>query len=231
MRRILQLITAEKERLPQNILFRWLADESIEGYERLSFTPAMLSYLMGFKDVLASLSRPAASTELDDMINAYCMEDAEHWRWYLADLQRLGFKLDSWGTSIPTFCNEVWGEQTKANRDTIFALLYYSRLSSDPLLALTLVQIFEATGVVFIGHTRRGAAALGMDDELLYFGRLHFEEEFSHSVQSHDLAKYHMSDETSELACQATKELFEHFHRMFNCWYQHRGRFEAFRRA
>lgn len=226
MRRVLDLVEEEKSRLPDNPLFRFLADETISGHERLSFTPAMLYYLMGFKDVLASLSRPAVASDLDKMINAYCVEDADHWRWYLNDLQKLGYRLTAWGGDIPSFCNEVWSEATKANRDTIFALIHYSKRSSDPLLALSLVQIFEATGVVFIGHTRKAAIALDMDDDLLYFGRVHYEEEFGHTVQSGDLRNYIMTDETYELARQATPKLFEHFNVMFQCWYDHRNRYQ-----
>ena len=101
-------------------------------------------------------------SELDAKINAYCHEDSEHWRWYLDDLQKLGYSLDSWGKDIPSFCNEVWSEATVVNRRTIFSLIYHSRTSADPLFALILVQIFEATGVVFIGHAPQAAIAMAM---------------------------------------------------------------------
>jgi hypothetical protein len=204
-----------------------LSDETISGYDRLSFAPAMLYYLMGFKDVLASLAVANVRNEIDKKINAYCVEDAEHWRWYLDDLGKLGYSLDSWGKTIPEFCNEVWSPTTEINRKTIFALIHYSKLATDPLLKLVLIQVFEATGVVFIGHTRKAAMAMGHDDTLLYFGKTHYEEEFGHSVQSQDIMKFQLENGTFDMAVTAVEELFICFGEMFDCWYSHRERFPS----
>ena len=94
---VVRQIDAEREALPEGPLFKWLSDESVDGYRRLSFLPAMLYYLMSFKDVLSTLSRDDPRTDLEHHINAYCREDADHWRWYLTDLDKLGFDLTCWG--------------------------------------------------------------------------------------------------------------------------------------
>jgi hypothetical protein len=225
MKRILRLIEGARESLPANPLFVLLSDEDVDGHDRLSWAPAMLYYLMGFKDVLGALARTRPESDLDRKINAYCIEDAEHWRWYLEDLEKLGFSIESWGADVPALCNEVWSEALKPNRATIFSLIHYARLATDPLLALTLIQIFEATGVVFIGHTRKAAIAAGMDDTLKYFGRVHYEEEFSHTVQSQDLEDYSLSAESMRTAEAAVRELFVLFDEMFSAWHAHRGRY------
>jgi len=225
MRRVIDLIKQNEKEIEKGKLFQWLSDESVDPYQRLSFTPSMLYYLMGFKDVLAHLAVKNPSNVHEKHINAYCVEDAEHWRWYLDDLTKLGYTVYSWGDSIPKFCNEVWSPATVINRKTIFTLIYYSKLSTDPLLKLVLIQIFESTGVVFIGHTRKAAIAMGADDDLFYFGKVHYEEEFGHTVQSNDLVDIRMGEETYNLAVEAVENLFGAFDEMFNCWYEHRDKY------
>lgn len=225
MKRIIEIIEQKKIQLAEGKLFKWLSDESINGYERLRFSPAMLYYLMGFKDVLGNLQRNDPKNILEKHINAYCNEDAEHWRWYLRDLEKLGYNINTWGSTVPKWCNKVWGPEVEANRKTIFQLINFSSLSDDPLFAITLIMVFEATGVVFIGHTRKAAIAVGMDDALKYFGRLHYEEEFSHSAQAKDFIEYEMCDETFSLAVPMIDNLFSHYNKLFDCWYENRINF------
>jgi hypothetical protein len=226
MRRILEQIEQERESLATKPLFAFLSDESVDGATRLSFVPSMLYYLMGFKDVLRLLQRPGSTEKLDRFINAYCGEDADHWRWYLTDLKKLGYPLTTWGDQLPSFAEEVWSERTQANRDTIFHLVGHAERITDRLAALALISVFEATGVVFIGHTRKAAIALNMDDELQYFGREHYEEEFGHSVQAKHLMEYEMSDETYAYTKDMVTELFNDYDRLFQCWYEHVGHYK-----
>jgi hypothetical protein len=225
MRPVLARVDARREALAERPLFRSLADDSLDGAARLSFAPAMLTYVMCFKDVLATLQVEEPTTTRDRQINAYCIEDANHWRWYLSDLEKLGYGLDSWGRTIPEFCKTVWSAETAVNRRTINSLLYYASTAQDSLVKLVLIQVFEATGVVFIGHTRRAAIAMDADDHLQYFGRLHYEEEFGHTVQADHLVNEHMSAESRESSLRAVDELFDSFDEMFDCWHAHTGRF------
>lgn len=223
MQRILEQIEKHRAGLQNQPLFRFLSDEAVDGATRLSFTPSMLYYLMGFKDVLRLLERPESNEKLHRYINAYCGEDADHWRWYLTDLGKLGYQLTSWGKELPTFAVDVWSESTQANRDTIFHLVAHAEKVPSPLAALTLISVFEATGVVFIGHTRKAAIALGMDEELQYFGREHYEEEFGHSVQARHLAEYQMDDDLYQYCSAMVAELFADYEKLFQCWHERVG--------
>jgi hypothetical protein len=224
MREMLRLIDRERQGLEQEELFRWLADSSVDGGSRLSFAPAMFSYLMGFKDTLNILRRPAPESKLDRYINAYCAEDADHWRWYLQDLHTLGYGLSALGADFPSFCNRAFGPDTEVNRSTIFRLAHYAaQARTDPLLALLLITTFEATGIVFIGHTRKAAQALGLDDDLSYFGRVHYEEEFGHSVKADSLAAYDLSPESRAIAAESIPLVFGDYRAMFQCWREHVG--------
>lgn len=222
---VVRQIDAERATLQDGPLFGWLSDESIDGYRRLSFLPSLLYYLMGFKDVLAALARDEPRGRLEEHINAYCKEDADHWRWYLTDLEKLGFDLNTWGKTVPEWCNEVWGPATEINRKTIFHLINYAMANRDPLYQLALILVFEATGVVFIGHTRKAAIALGQDEELQYLGRKHFEEEAAHSVKPEDLAHFELSPEQFESISSMVATLFVDYRELFICWYDHREKF------
>lgn len=219
---IVRQVEVERDKLTHGELFRWLSDDSVDGYRRLSFLPSMLYYLMGFKDVLATLRRDDPQTRLEQHINAYCTEDADHWRWYLTDLDKLGFGLTCWGETISAWCNEVWSADTEINRTTIFNLIDFARSNRDPLYQLALILVFEATGVVFIGHTRIAAIALGMDEELEYLGRVHYEEEASHSVKPEDVAHHQLSEEVFEEIQLMVSTLFADYRELFDCWYRHR---------
>lgn len=67
---------------------------------------------------------------------------------------------------------------------------------------------------------------LYLDDELKYFGRIHYEEEFGHSVQARDLAGHEMSDELFALTQKTVTELFADYSDLFDCWYRHVGKYE-----
>ncbi|MGH3720211.1 MAG: hypothetical protein ACRDRI_15475 [Pseudonocardiaceae bacterium] len=222
---IVRQIDAEREALSEGLLFKWLSDESVDGYRRLSFLPSMLYYLMGFKDVLTTLSRDNPQTDLEHHINAYCLEDADHWRWYLTDLDKIGFDLTCWGETIFEWCNEVWSPATEINRKMIFRLIHFTMSQRDFRYQLALILVFEATGVVFIGHTRKAAIALGMDEELQYLGRAHYEEEAAHSVKPEDVEHHELSSELYEQIRQMVEVLFVDYRELFDCWYQHREKF------
>lgn len=227
MREMLELIHQERKALEKEELFLWLADDSVDGGLRLSFAPAMFSYLMGFKDVLGILRRPTSQAKFDRYINAYCAEDADHWRWYLEDLRTLGYALGSLGGDFPSFCDRAYGPDTEINRTTIFRLAHYAaQTKADPLLALLLITTFEATGIVFIGHTRKAATSLGLDDGLSYFGREHYEEEFGHSVKADSLAVYDLSPESRAIAAESIPLIFSDYRAMFQCWREHAGAYQ-----
>ncbi|HLP87998.1 MAG TPA: hypothetical protein VK184_05250 [Nostocaceae cyanobacterium] len=222
---LLEKIADHREEIAKGKLFQWLSDESIDGYHRLSFTPNCLSYLMGFKDVLSLLRRPNPENELETAINAYCAEDGEHWPWYLKDMEKLGFNIQTWGNNLVKWCHEAWSPETEINRQTIFHLMYHAQSCRHPIYSLSMIWVFEATGVIFIGNSRKAAISLGMDETLLYFGRTHYEEEFSHSVVAQDYADIEIEDSLHDQICEMIDQLFNDYTKMFTCWYELRNKY------
>lgn len=226
MKELLNRIHEMSFKLEKGTLFKKLSDSSISPELRLSFAPSMLYYLMGFKDVLEQLSEKNPKTDLHKMINAYCVEDAEHWRWYLSGLEMMGVTLNSWGSTLTEFCNNAWSKETEINRKTIFTLINYAQYK-DPLIRLILIQVFEATGVLFIGYTRKATIDMNRDDELSYFGKDHYEEEFGHTVQGNDLVSHEISEESKKIAMNAIEDLEKCYDEMFEMWASNIGKFET----
>ncbi|MDF5717790.1 MAG: hypothetical protein PUP93_28980 [Rhizonema sp. NSF051] len=141
-------------------------------------------------------------------------------------MEKLGFNLETWGKTISQWCNEVWSLETEINRKTIFHLINKANSCRHPIYSLAMIWVFEATGVVFIGHTQKAAVALGMDEELYYLGRTHFEEEFGHSVVAQDYADVELEDTLYEQICNMVDELFNGYIVLFDCWYEHRGKYD-----
>lgn len=66
---------------------------------------------------------------------------------------------------------------------------------------------------------------LGMDEELQYLGREHYEEESAHSVKPDDVAHHALSSELYGEIHNMIEALFIDYRELFNCWYQHREKF------
>lgn len=227
MKNIIDLIERKQETIEKNNhLCQWLSDESIDPHERLSFFPAMAYFNMGFPDAMETLYRENPINEIEKLINTYCQEDSEHWRWYLTDLEKLGFSLSSWGNSIPTFFKEVWSPATIANRKIIILIMNYGQRNDDPLLRLVVIRILEAGATILISNLRKAAIAMGMDDKLLYCGKVHYQEELHHTVQPSHLLAYELSDETRALAVEAVENMLDLIDELYNCWYEQRNKYQ-----
>jgi hypothetical protein len=72
-------------------------DISLQAYR---FVPHMTFFVLGFRDILETVkvAKPVSKCEL--ALNAHCLEDAEHWRLFIEDLQTLQMDTDYWGGDI-----------------------------------------------------------------------------------------------------------------------------------
>ena len=83
-------IDHKKNQLSQNPFCLWLKQAGLEQ-DALIFAPSMSYFVLGFRDILELAKRPNPKTELDFSINVHCEEDKEHWKWFLGDIQKLGY--------------------------------------------------------------------------------------------------------------------------------------------
>jgi hypothetical protein len=168
-------ISDRKDALASEPFFQLLATPGQDDDRKLRFMPAMCSYVMSFRDLLRIIDPDDPRTPEEIAIHAYVQEDAPHYKWYLTDLATANY-------SVPP-PEELWGAATLPSRRAIYRMIGYALiLNPTPALKLTLISIFEATGEVFLRHTRMLMERLGMEDTLSYFGTKHYEDELSHSV-------------------------------------------------
>ena len=90
MKRVIQLLDAKTEAFARAPLFDFLRDTSIEPRDRLSFAPCVAHFVMTFADLYALVLREEpAQDKYQEIVNAHTREDENHWRWFLADLDKL----------------------------------------------------------------------------------------------------------------------------------------------
>ena len=226
MEKVLELIELRKEELAQGRLVTWMKDERVRPAERLAIAPAMLPWIMGFRDVLRHLHVPEPRTDLDRLVNTHCAEDAGHWVWFLGDVEKLGYDLRSWGGTVEEFHGRLWHETNQASWDTTYLLIHYAKLArARPALRVVLLEAVEATFEVFVVPARETTMQAGLDQKLHFFGLLHAGAEEEHELHGVDLHKIPLDGDTQAIAIEAVDEVFAAFECMFDAWYDNRAAF------
>ncbi|KAJ6644149.1 hypothetical protein Bhyg_09115 [Pseudolycoriella hygida] len=178
--RDVQAAISEKVRqmVANNILFKFLNDESLSATERLRrIAPPFSYFVLAFHDLQAHvLKYPDEEAETDHIkaaINAHCAEDSTHWPMFVTDLKTLRVDKE---TSYTSAIKHLWGKRTRRQRYSCYDLAMLAHDSSDPILRFANILSFEITGHAFFGEclelAERSEAETGK--ELLYFGRTHF---------------------------------------------------------
>lgn len=182
MKHVEAAIQAQVESMvANNILFKFLNDESISATERLCrFAPCFAYFVLGFHDLqLLVLKYPAAEAKLDRIkkaINAHCTEDSNHWPWFLTDLKTLGLDKELTFTSAIKY---LWSKETKNQRSSCYQFAILADRARDPILRFVYLLSLEINGralfTKFLEMAERSEIETGK--ELLYFGRTHFARE------------------------------------------------------
>lgn len=194
----------------------------------------MTFFVLGFRDVLSYLKRPRPESVWDHMINIHCEEDANHWMWFIEDLQKIGVSETAWGTDFSKLLYMMWSQEGEKSRDMIYTLIHYVKESRDPFINLALVETLEAAFAVFISALMPQIEKNGWQNELRYFGSRHHEDESNHAMGSwvgevnvhSSLEDVVLSDFQASEAARIVKELFSKFHVLFNSWYAQRENFQ-----
>ncbi len=235
MQLIIPLIEKKQKDLEQCRFLLWLENKNIPVEQRLSFTPSMIFFIMGFNDILNLLKINPPNNKLESIITTHCEEDIEHWQWYLNDLERLGFDLNTWGPDLPTFMKNLWAKETTAVRQLVYHCVAYHLNYKNKLIDLVLLEVLEATFGAFIGPMVKCVQEAGLWNNLEFFGRIHHDAESAHSSGSwvenesvdNILYEFDLDDKTRLLANEMIIDLFSRFNMMFDTWYESRKVFQA----
>lgn len=175
--------TLEFARLP---LFEFLRDGRVDPRKRLSFAPSVAHFVMSFADLYSFvLQAHPATDEYQKLVNAHAQEDAEHWRWFLDDLEKLGFDETVRFTDALRF---VWSKPTENTRALTYKMCQLG-CGKSSLEKLVLVHVIEAAGKVTVD----GVSAVGTEywkqtgKKLVYLGPHHLATESDHTLEDADV--------------------------------------------
>ncbi|MEA5593876.1 hypothetical protein [Rivularia sp. UHCC 0363] len=223
MKEVLALIEQKRKEYAQLPLMKFLVDESIDPLERLSWAPCFAPFAMTFKDVNAHVFRKEpADSPLQEMINQHSYEDGRHWRWYLEDLEKLGFNESLNFTEALRF---LWGEETQKTRLFCYDLLGLCVFEKDPIIKLAVIESIEVTGSVTLSLFVNIGEQIKRktNHKLHYFSASHYAVETGHIQgglnyeQTDELLKnIKLTQEQSIKACEAVEIVFDSFSKCMN---------------
>lgn len=181
MRNVIQAIDERTAIFREQPIFAFLRDRSIEPRRRLAFAPSVAHYVMTFGDLcgLVLFEEPAKDW-LQEIVNAQTREEAEHRRWFLKDLAKLGFDETARYTDVLSF---LWSDETVRSRMLSYKICRLA-LGADSLRKLVVVYCAEATAEVTIKHVLAVASEWSetTGQKLAFFGGAHDEAEEDHTL-------------------------------------------------
>lgn len=203
--------TAIFERLP---LFEYLRDTTIDPRRRLAFAPSAAHYILTFTDFCQYVLREVpAKDRLQEIVNAQTYEEAEHSRWFIADLARLGYDPM---LRFSDALNFIWGSATVKSRMLSYHLCHMA-IGADSVRKLVLVQCVEATAEVIIEHVmmvgREWTAQTGQ--ALQFFGSTHEDAEAHHTIWDGSIEavvqSIQLQDDVRRELLRLVEDAFGHF--------------------
>jgi len=172
---------AGRARLARNPAIAALADPDTPVSAKLAVVPTMAFWVLGFGDAMALLRRTSGTTPLDEVVKQHASEDADHWKWFVADLEALASQ--SVGVrSMSAAYTDLWGPTNAAVRECAWTLHHLLRMHSDPVTRLAILEACEHGFEVFMDSIRPVVQEAGQYGELLYLGEQHDHAEAGHAL-------------------------------------------------
>lgn len=241
MKSINQYIELKSQNLAENPFCKWLTEGSknLSSYQDVfCFSPNMLYFILGFKDILSHLEYQNPKTEIEKYINLHCFEDKNHWMWYLQDLKTLGYSesIQNWSE----FIKNIWNDENKPTRDLVYLSIYYIKKFNNPIASLTLIECMESAFGVFMNCLNKRLDKSELYKNLHYFGETHHIQETNHTLghwiedtnSPLSITNHHeIIDEIQVESIQKAQmlnmvdEIFQQFDLVFNTWLQNKETF------
>jgi hypothetical protein len=185
VRRVMATLSKRSAEYAQAPLFDFLRDTSIPARARLSFAPCVAHFVMSFADLYADvLCEEPAQNKYQELVNVHTREDENHWRWFLADLEKLGADPRVLFSDSLKF---VWGTHTRQMRLLTYHMCRLG-FRVDPLQKLVLVHCIEAAGKVTVDNVAKVGREFSEQTgaRLVYFGPHHSDTESEHTLEEGD---------------------------------------------
>ena len=170
-------------KIRQHPFLDFLKDDTIPVRRRMTFAPYLTYFALSFADIVDTwLYVPNPQNELEERINIYIDEDDFHYNLLLHDIENvLGYTLDRYGT-FAAVMRHIWGDDTRAVREYIYAWLDCINRYKDPIMTLTSFEVIEvgAQPLVDAAYNHIYLPRTGIK-ELRYFGQMHVDLEMNHT--------------------------------------------------
>ena len=232
MKTVFKLIGAQARLLQGHSLFtQWFANPSISPQGKLSFCPAAIDFVMGFRDLNRYFVRyPEPRSELERALNEHAAEDATHSELFLKDWRLLGVD-EALGWAPRDIYWWITSADTLEARRLDFELASLVHHNRDPRLRFAIIESMEAAGNVFFRQTVPLAAQIesARGIELPYFGQFHLDRETGHLQAGGEKLFFAepLSDHERARATALVLRTFSIFHAHFRVWEEHARRFVA----
>lgn len=181
MKQVVRYIERRAQDGRRHPFIQWLEDESVPSRERLSkWLKDAAVFVFGFADlhsmILPYPESEAAGDEVKKAINSHAEEDANHWGWYLGDIQKLGLDQE---LKFSDTLQLLWGERTKMQRLATYRLCQLAGSAEDPMLRCCLIKAIEAFGEIIFETVARVSHQFEKETgiRLEYLGDIHAERE------------------------------------------------------
>lgn len=179
MHQLSELIAREQEKFAANDFFYRLTDRTRPLEQRLSFLPRMSHFIMSFADINQFvLPFSAPKDQWERAVNQHAHEDANHWPWFIHDLQQLAIDHSAPLSDTLRF---LWSEQLAASRQLTYQLI--AMIANQPAkIRLVVIEVMEATGSVMFTALSSAIADSGLT--LKFCGDLHLGHESGHAANA-----------------------------------------------
>jgi hypothetical protein len=182
MKTLAKYIRAECDKLASHPFFAFLRDESVDAEVRLSYAPFCAHFVLTFADANRFLlPDPASEDPIQKLINTHAAEDAQHWVWYVSDLEKLGWSPSAGYADALRF---LWSDAGRRTREFSYYLASLI-IGASPLLRLAVLEAMEGAGNVWLTATTPAARHLA-HKKLVYFADHHLDRETGHVIGSTD---------------------------------------------
>lgn len=243
MKSVIDLIESRSAKLAQNPFCQWML-EGKDAYkaDTFSFTPAMLYFILGFRDILSHLQYAEPKSELEQVINTHCEEDKNHWMWYLQDLKTLGISDSSWGEDWSDLVKNLWSDENKPTRDLVYLCIHQIKKHQSAKASLVIIECLESTFGVFMTTLKTRFSGSSIYKRLQFFGQHHQEQEMNHSLghwiedehqDGHEhsekdyLLKIELTANEREELLTSVNEIYNQFELVFQTWLQNKNNYEV----
>jgi hypothetical protein len=182
MRRVLEFIDKRASEFAQLPLFAFLRDTKIDPRSRLAFAPGVAHFVMTFGDLYSHvLCEEPTTDEYQEIVNRHTREDDGHWKWFLADLGKMGFDPQ---VAYTDALRLIWSPKTVQMRMLSYRMCRLG-LGADSLKKLVLVHCIEAAGKVTVERVAKVGDELASRtaQKLVYFGSHHSDTEIAHTLE------------------------------------------------